>query len=68
MSEVRKQKILPLFWLHWFSLYTTGQTGALHRSDRCAWVHYVSTGQTGPNKTDRVHTLPNGVQPDKPLT
>ena len=48
--------------------HSTGQTGALHRSDRCAWVHYVSTGQTGPNKTDRVHTLPNGEQPDKPLT
>ena len=36
-------------------VHSTGQTG-------------VQTGQTGPNKTDRVHTLPIGVQPGKTQT
>ena len=26
------------------------------------------TGQTGPDKTDRLNTPPSSVQPDKPLT
>ena len=52
-------------------LSITGQTGSFNRSDRPArnpCANTDQTGQTGPNKTDRVHTLPTGVQPDKPLT
>ena len=39
--------------------YTTPRDSAwLHRSDRCAWVPHVDTGQTGPSKTEGLHTQP----------
>ena len=48
---------------------TTGQTGASHRSDRCAWVPHVDTGQTGSSdRSDRsqqnrgaAHSAPKGA-------
>ena len=36
-SQGSKEKNLHLHYLYWFSHYTTGQTGAFHRSDWCAW-------------------------------
>ena len=55
------------FSFHQLCSFKTGQTGSTNRSDRSA-LPADSTGQTGPRKTERLHTQPTSVQPDNALT